>query len=55
MIPHIKEQKLIHGHDGFLVYVDSPLAVEATQVFKENLMECYDEETRPGRTGDQSH
>ena len=46
MIRHIKEQKLIHGHDGFLVYVDSPLAVEATQVFKENLMECYDEETK---------
>ncbi len=26
--------------------MDSPLAVEATHVFKENQAECYDEETR---------
>ncbi len=45
-IRHIKEKKLVTGHDGFLVFVDSPLAVEATQVFKENLRECYDDETR---------
>ena len=37
---------LVHGHDGFLVYVDSPLAVEATQVFTENLLDCYDDETK---------
>ena len=43
---HIKMEKLIKGHDDFEVYVDSPLAVEATQVFKENLMCCYDEETK---------
>ena len=42
----IKAQRLIHGHDNFEVYVDSPLAVEATHVFKENQAECYDEETR---------
>ena len=42
----IKSQHLIHGHDNFEVYVDSPLAVEATHVFKENQAECYDEETR---------
>ena len=40
----IKEEKLIKGHDDFEVYVDSPLAVEATQVFTKNIMECYDEE-----------
>lgn len=46
MIRHIKENGMVTGHDGFLVYVDSPLAVEATHVFKENMLECYDEETR---------
>ena len=40
----IKEEKLIKGHDDVEVYVDSPLAVEATQVFTKNIMECYDEE-----------
>ena len=34
------------GHDSFEVYVDSPLAVEATHVFKDNMLECYDEETK---------
>lgn len=42
----IKTQELITGHDGFEVYVDSPLAVEATHVFKENQLNCYDEETQ---------
>lgn len=46
MIRHIKEEKLVEGHDGFPVYVDSPLAVEATHVFKANMLECYDEETK---------
>ena len=40
----IKEEKLIHGHEGFEVYVDSPMAVEATQVFNKNISECFDEE-----------
>ena len=40
----IKDDKLTPGHDDFEVYVDSPLAVEATQVFTKNIMECYDEE-----------
>lgn len=43
---HIKAERLIRGHDNFEVYVDSPMAVEATQVFKENQLECYDEETQ---------
>lgn len=42
----IKAGHLIHGHDRFEVYVDSPMAVEATHVFKENQAECYDEETQ---------
>lgn len=42
----IKEQKLIRGHDHFPVYVDSPLAVEATHIFSANLKDCYDDETR---------
>lgn len=45
-IRRIKSEHLIKGHEGFEVYVDSPLAVEATNVFKENLEECYDEETK---------
>ncbi|MEG1891467.1 MAG: MBL fold metallo-hydrolase, partial [Clostridia bacterium] len=44
-IRQIKQQKLVRGHDGFPVYVDSPLAIEATNVFNENTMECADEET----------
>lgn len=43
---HIKAEHLVKGHDQFEVYVDSPLAVEATHVFKENQLECYDEETQ---------
>jgi metallo-beta-lactamase family protein len=43
---HIKAQHLVHGHDRFEVYVDSPMAVEATHVFKENQAECYDDETQ---------
>ena len=27
---HIKERRLIYGHDDFAVWVDSPLAVDAT-------------------------
>ena len=40
----IKERKLIWGHDHFKVYVDSPLAIEATRIFAENYLDCYDEE-----------
>ena len=40
----IKEEGLVRGHDGFPVYVDSPLAVEATGIFDKNKMDCFDEE-----------
>ena len=43
-IRQIKEQGLVRGHDGFTVYVDSPLANEATTIFSENAYTCYDEE-----------
>ena len=42
-IRKIKEDKLIQGHDNFEVYVDSPLAIEATRIFMER-MEDFDEE-----------
>lgn len=40
----IKEQNLVKGHDHFPVYMDSPLAIEATGVFVRNQNSCYDEE-----------
>ncbi len=43
-IRKIKEDKLIQGHAGFPVYVDSPLAVEATGIFYKNETNCFDEE-----------
>ena len=43
-IRNIKERNLIKNHDGFPVYVDSPLANEATDIFNSNRDSCYDEE-----------
>lgn len=40
----IKTERLVEGYPDFPVYVDSPMAVESTQVFQENKVECYDEE-----------
>lgn len=45
-IREIKEKHLVKGHDNFPVYLDSPMAVEATAVFKENMMDCYNDETK---------
>ena len=42
----IKQERRIHGHGDFEVYVDSPLAVEATQIFRRQWEECYDEQAR---------
>ncbi len=41
-IREIKERGLIKNHENFSVYVDSPLAIEATKIFTENRMDCYD-------------
>lgn len=43
-IRQIKADKMIHGHEGFKVYVDSPLANEATTIFREHYLDCYDQE-----------
>ncbi len=42
----IKLEGLVHGHDGFPVYVDSPLANEATAVFLQAEPDSLDDETR---------
>lgn len=43
-IRHIKAENMVTGHGDFLVYVDSPLAIEATQIFNKNKNSCFDEE-----------
>ncbi len=42
----IKANNLIPEFPNFPVYVDSPLAVEATNIFNEHIMSCCDETTR---------
>ena len=44
-IRQIKHKGLIQGHDYFPVYVDSPMAVEATGIFLQCDQSCLDEET----------
>lgn len=44
LLREIKEKGLVRGHDGFLVYVDSPLAAEATKIYFGDLRGYYDEE-----------
>ena len=41
----IKQDGLITEHPDFPVYIDSPLAIEATQVFKEHMYGYMDQET----------
>ncbi|MCR5774071.1 MAG: MBL fold metallo-hydrolase [Lachnospiraceae bacterium] len=43
-IREIKQQGLVHTNPGFKVFVDSPLAVDATEVFHKNEKSCFDEE-----------
>ncbi len=43
-IRKIKMDGLVKGYEDFPVYVDSPLAVEATNIFHQNEMTCFDEE-----------
>ncbi|MGN1139611.1 MAG: MBL fold metallo-hydrolase [Oliverpabstia sp.] len=43
-IRKIKEDHMVTGYENFPVVVDSPLAVEATNVFREHYKECFDKE-----------
>jgi len=43
-IREIKEKNLVPEYPGFEVYVDSPLAIEATNVFNKNVKSCFDED-----------
>ncbi len=43
-IRQIKKEGLVTASPRFPVFVDSPLAVEATEIFEKNQYECYDEE-----------
>lgn len=45
-IREIKEKNLIPNHPDFPVYVDSPLAVEATGIFQKNIAACFSEEAK---------
>lgn len=40
----IKSEGLLPEYPGFEVYIDSPLAVEATSVFNKSVAECFDNE-----------
>lgn len=43
-IREIKEQNLLSEYPDFEVYLDSPLAIEATKAFTKNMKGCFDEE-----------
>ena len=43
-IRRIKTEKMLPEFQNFEVYIDSPLAVEATSVFNKNIKDCFDEE-----------
>lgn len=45
-IREIKEKGLVAGHKSFPVYVDSPLASEATSIFIQCNPVCFDKDTR---------
>ena len=45
-IREIKEKNLVKGHENFPVYVDSPLAIEATSVFLQCDTDFVDDEMR---------
>ena len=44
-IREIKQKGMVKGHDHFPVYIDSPLASEATAIFMQCSPVCFDDET----------
>ena len=46
LLRQIKDAGLVKGHDHFPVYVDSPMANQATSVFLQSNPDCFDAETR---------
>ncbi|MBR2583651.1 MAG: MBL fold metallo-hydrolase [Oscillospiraceae bacterium] len=46
LIREVKNAHLVKGHGEFPVYVDSPLAVEATSIFLQCGRDCFDEPTK---------
>ncbi len=45
-IREIKNMGMVRGHDGFPVYVDSPLANEATSIYMQCSVDCFDRDIR---------
>ena len=46
LLREVKNAHLVKGHGDFPVYVDSPLAVEATSIFLQCRRDCFDEPTQ---------
>ncbi len=45
-IRRIKTEGLLPEYEGFEVWIDSPMAIEATSVFHKNVEECFSEEAK---------
>ncbi len=45
-LSQVKARGLVKGHEHFPVYVDSPLANEATNIFRKNIWDCCNERAR---------
>ena len=46
IIRNIKERGLVRGHGSFPVFIDSPLAIEATNIYSSDLEDYYDGEAK---------
>lgn len=45
LLREIKEKEMVRNHPDFQVWVDSPLAIEATGIYGGELLDYYDDET----------